>query len=289
MILLTGHQGFVGSSLMQRFPDEQWHTTRLDVNTDAFQELLAEGRTYTAVVHCVGQAIVSECERDPLTAFRNNTMSVISVLEGVRRHHPGIPVVVLETDKVYGRQVSERARETDPLLGFSPYEKSKVLAAEACDFYRDYYGMKIFSLRMANTYGPLDRNLSRIIPGTLDRLWKGQCPVIWTGSEDHEREYLYIDDLCDVIMEFTKPGRTPGAYNVTSGCNHRTIEVVEIIQKLMGTKLPIVYEGKTFSEIPYQELSGEKLMLELGWKPRTTLREGIKKILEEGLDFSLEF
>lgn len=281
-ILLTGHSGFIASSLQQRYSGVDWVTTDRDINSESFQDLISWRMRYDSVIHCAGLATVSECELDPLTAFGSNAMSVVSVLEGVRRHHNGIPVIVLESDKVYGRQIANSAIESDPLLGWSPYEKSKVVAAQMCDFYRDYYGMSIVSLRLTNTYGPLDRNLSRIIPGTIDRLSRGESPVIWSGSEEHERDYLFIDDLCDVMMKL----RTPGAYNVTSGEHYTTTEVVGIIQEVMGTNLPIRYEDKTFSEIPFQMMDGSKLRRELGWSPSTSLREGIEKTLKGGLTFS---
>lgn len=282
MILLTGHNGFIASSLMQRYPNINWVTTDRELTSEGFRDQISWKMDYEAVIHCAGNSIVSECERNPLSAFRDNAMSVVSILEGVRQHHSGIPVVILESDKVYGRQIADIAIESDPLLGWSPYEKSKVVAAQMCDFYRDYYGMQIVSLRLTNTYGPLDRNLSRIIPGTIDRLSRGESPVIWNGSEDHERDYLFIDDLCDVIMEL----RTPGAYNVTSGEHYTTKQVVDIIQEVMGTNLPIRYEGKSFSEIVFQKMDGTKLRRELGWSPSTSLREGIEKTLKGGLTFS---
>lgn len=279
MILLTGHEGFVGSSLMSYLPDIEWVTTERDVNSYAFQDFFSWNMRYKAIVHCVGLSIVSKCEQDPLTAFRSNAMSVVSILEGARQYHPGIPIIILESDKVYGNQKLERVTESEPLLGWSPYEKSKVVAAEMCDFYRKYYGMNIISLRLTNTYGPLDTNLSRIIPGTIDRLSRGESPVIWRGSDKHYRDYLYIDDLCEVIIRFLTGEHTPGAYNVTSNENYSTFEVVEMIKRLMAVDIPIEYREKDFSEIEYQEMCGNKLAAELGWKPNISLENGLTKML----------
>jgi nucleoside-diphosphate-sugar epimerase len=280
MILLTGHEGFIGSSLRYYYPNEEWFTfpVMMDVTTPQFRNRVSQLDGLEAIVHCAGNSIVSHCEMFPMDAFQSNTMAVASVLESVRGRD--IPVIVLESDKVYGNQQVDMVDETAPLLGFSPYEKSKVLAAELCDFYRDYYGMNVISLRLTNTYGPLDGNLSRLIPGTIDRLRRDEAPVVWAGSADHRRDYLWIGDLCDVIMEMVGAENLAGAYNVTSEENYSTREVIDIIQEEMGTNKTILYREKEFSEIPYQRMDGGKLYKALGGAPTTKLRDGIRKMLD---------
>lgn len=274
MILLTGAEGFIGSSLISLY-DEDWLVTRGDI----VDGLEFDGLDITGIIHCAGDSIVSRCENDPLSAFRNNFMATATVLEKGR--HLRVPIVVLESDKVYGEQNGERIDEEAPLNGFSPYEKSKVLTAELCDFYRDYYDAMVYSLRLTNTYGPLDTNLSRLIPGTIDRLRRGEAPMVWTGSENMARDYLWIEDLCSVIMTLVRGGFAAGAYNVTSEENYSTREVIDIIQEEMGTDLPILYREKKFSEIRYQSMDGSKLRNELGFGPSTSLRDGIRKMLDK--------
>lgn len=281
MFLLTGHEGFIGKSLRYSYPFEDWTCVPsiMDINTPQFQVHVKRMENISAVVHCAGNSIVSQCEENPLMAFRNNTLATATILETMRTIDPQIPVIVLESDKVYGSQKTVLAHEDHGLNGFSPYEKSKVLAAELCDFYRNYYGMNVISLRLTNTYGPLDTNLSRIIPGTIDRLRRGEAPLVWTGSEEQRRDYLWIGDLCDIIIRMVRGDVSAGAYNVTSEENYSTREVIDIIQEEMGTNLPILYREKEFKEIPYQRMSGLKLRDELGFGPSTKLRDGIKKVL----------
>ena len=278
MILLTGHEGFIGKSLRYHQPDVEWAVTDLDVTTTEFRIAVDNMSNIEAIIHCAGNSIVSVCETNPMGAFLSNTLATASVLESARGL--GVPVIVLESDKVYGEQSPKPLTETAPLNGFSPYEKSKVLAAELCDFYRDYYGMNVISLRLTNTYGPHDNNLTRLIPGTIDRLRRGEAPMIWSGSEDQRRDYLWIGDLCEVIMAFARRENLAGAYNVTSEENYSTREVIDIIQEEMGTELPILYNEKEFNEIPYQRMDGGKLRKDLGFGPSTKLREGIRKMLD---------
>jgi dTDP-glucose 4,6-dehydratase len=280
LLVLTGHEGFIGSSLRYYYPYEDWTVLppMMDVTSAQFRVAVSRMKNVEAIVHCAGTSIVSACEENPMSGFLSNTLATASVLEAARAL--GVPVIVLESDKVYGAQSLKPLTETAPLNGFSPYEKSKVLAAELCDFYRDYYGMNVISLRLTNTYGPLDRNLSRLIPGTIDRLRRDEAPMIWTGSEDMRRDYMWIGDLCDVIMEMVGAENLAGAYNVTSEENYSTREVIDIIQEEMGTNKTILYKEKEFSEIPYQRMSGAKLYSALGGAPITKLRDGIRKMLD---------
>jgi nucleoside-diphosphate-sugar epimerase len=105
--------------------------------------------------------------------------------------------------------------------------------------------------------------------------------MVWTGSENMVRDYLWIEDLCSVIMTLVRGGVAAGAYNVTSEENYSTREVIDIIQSEMGTNLPILYRDKKFSEIRYQSMDGSKLRNELGFGPSTKLRDGIRKMLDK--------
>ena len=106
--------------------------------------------------------------------------------------------------------------------------------------------------------------------------------MIWTGSENQRRDYLYIEDLCDVIVQLVSGDYPAGAYNITSEENYTTREVIDIIQEELRTDLPILYEQKDFSEIPYQRMSGDKLR-SLGFGPSIKLRDGIRRICAQQL------
>lgn len=279
--LLTGASGFLGSTIIedyrslfgnviaisrsQRRNDNAFvKSYAIDICDPAVTSLIQENAP-SAIIHTAARSIVQDCEQNPAQAFMVNVQGTINVLEAARRMDNNIPVVVLETDKVYGQQPPENipTSEEHPLLGNSPYETSKVMTAQVCDFYRSYYGMRIYSLRPANIYGYWDTNKSRIIPNTFTKLINKESPVIYSDSKDQLREYVYVDDLVLAIASLIRkePKVEPGAFNVSSGIVKSPEQVINLIKETMGSKVKtkIIKKPFKFNEINNQALVGDKL------------------------------
>lgn len=301
--LITGSSGFLGSTLINeynmqmgniiacsrshmRLPNHLGKSYAVDVCSSDFVDIVQENSP-TAIIHTAARSIVRDCEQNPAQAFMSNVQGTVNVLEAARKTGLDIPVVVLETDKVYGQQPPENIPTTEehPLLGFSPYEYSKVLTANVCDFYRNYYGMKIFSLRPANIYGYWDTNKSRIIPNTFTKLLRGESPVVFTDSKDQLREYVYVNDVCDIIVKMIEGIITPQAYNISSGIVKSPEQVIDLIKGVIQTDIPttIVEKPFKFQEIQSQALNGDRLMGELNGLFRFTPIETALELMWEDI------
>jgi len=279
--LITGASGFLGSTIIEdyrslfgnviamsrsmRVHDSSFvKTYAVDICDPTVTSLIQENAP-AAIIHTAARSIVQDCEQNPAQAFMINVQGTINVLEAVRRMDTDIPIVVLETDKVYGQQPPENipTSEEQPLLGNSPYETSKVMTAQVCDFYRSYYGLRIYSLRPANLYGYWDSNKSRIIPSTFTKLINNESPVIYTDSKDQLREYVYVDDLVLAIASLIRkePKVEAGAFNVSSGIVKSPEQVINLIKETMGSKVKtkIIKKPFKFNEINNQSLVGDKL------------------------------
>lgn len=278
---MTGSSGFLGSTIVQDFDymfssivavskstvgstpyDTNKKYYAMDICDPLFLDIVQENAP-DAIIHTAARSIVRDCEQNPREAFNQNVMGTVNVLEAARKLNPTMPVVVLETDKVYGQQPPAciPTRETDALLGFSPYEYSKVMTANVCDFYRSYYGMNIYSLRPANLFGYRDKNMSRIIPNTFNKLMNNQNPIVFSDSETQIREYVYVNDVVGIIDRMLREKPEPGAYNISSGAVYSPKGIIELIIQTTGIALPIEIVEKpfVFKEIQYQALDGTKL------------------------------
>lgn len=279
-VIVTGASGFVGSTILNDFADRFGNLVAIsrseiqrvpnpkiknylgDVCSDQVRDII-QSNTPTAVIHTAAKSIVRDCEANPHSAFQQNVLGTINILEAVRQTKLDIPVIVFETDKVYGEQPAERipTKETDVLLGKTPYEYSKVLTANVCDFYRDYYGLKIYSLRPVNIFGFWDRNTTRIIPNNFNKLRNGVNPVVHAGSERQIRQYVYVNDVVEVIIRMLKESPAPGAYNVSPNITKNPFEVIDAIKQVTGINIDTIVEKKNFEfkEILTQKMDGSKL------------------------------
>jgi CDP-glucose 4,6-dehydratase len=280
--LITGASGFLGSTLINDYHEYLGDIVAisksfqyvidgkgyaLDVCSPELIDIVQENSP-SAIIHTAARSIVRDCEQNPSAAFAVNVQGTVNVLEAARKTGLDIPVVVLETDKVYGQQPAENipTSEEHPLLGYTPYEYSKVLTAQVCDFYRTYYGMKIFSLRPANLYGYWDTNKSRIVPNTFSKLLAGISPVVYSDSKDQLREYVYVDDVCKIIAGLIRKDVKPGAYNISSGVVKSPEQVINLVRKTTNIQIEttLIEKPFNFEEIDSQALNGEKLNSLLG-------------------------
>lgn len=304
--LITGASGFLGSTIVNDFAplfgdivacsrsfqpitNPRSKSYAVDVCSADFVDIVQENSP-TAIIHTAARSIVRDCEQNPAQAFMSNVQGTVNVLEAARKTGLDIPVVVLETDKVYGQQLPENipTSEAHPLLGHSPYEYSKVLTANVCDFYREYYGMRIYSLRPANIYGYWDMNKSRIIPGTFTKLMREESPIVFTDSKDQLREYVYVDDVVELIYRLMDYDAPPGAYNISSGIVKSPEQVINSIIDVTGINVPLTVVDKPFQfqEIQSQALNGNKILNAVGGFTFTLMEDALDQmwndILEKG-------
>src|SRR3989344_2462568 len=128
--------------------------------------------------HIAAQALVGPANRKPLSTFESNIKGTWNILEASRLSKTIKGLIIASSDKAYGQQKKLPYTEDSPLNGYFPYDASKVCADVLARSYFMTYGLPLAITRNANTYGPADMNLSRIIPDMITTLLKNKVPVI---------------------------------------------------------------------------------------------------------------
>lgn len=297
-ILITGASGFVGSTLINDFADDFGNIIAIskssvdrlpnphiknylfDICENGLVDIMQRNLP-TAIVHAAAKSTVRDCELNPFEAFKLNVTGTVNVLESARKLQLDIPIIVFETDKVYGEQPLDciPTNESHQLLGYTPYEYSKVMMSNVCDFYRNYYNMRIYSLRSTNIFGYWDRNLSRLIPNTFDKLMKGQSPIVYRGSDTQIRQYVYVNDVIKIIRLLVEKQPEPGSYNISSGQTRHAEQLVNEIKKITGIDIPTITKEKTvnFKELQTQIIDGSKLISAIGIE-YTSIEDALREI-----------
>lgn len=233
------------------------------------------------VFHLAAQTIVGYANRNPVATFRSNIEGTWSVLEACRRSPWVSAIVVASSDKAYGEAERLPYDEETPLRGRHPYDVSKSCADLIAASYFHTYGLPVCVTRCGNLFGGGDLNFTRIVPGTIRSALAGERPVIRSDGT-WLRDYFYVEDAAEAyiaLAERMREGKLAGeAFNFSYD---KPYSVLEIARKALAAAgrpdLAPVVEGKASNEIPKQWLTSKKARRVLGWRPRHTLEQGLKK------------
>lgn len=233
------------------------------------------------VFHLAAQTIVTIANRAPLSTFDTNIRGTWTVLEAARRASKVSRIVVASSDKAYGAHDRLPYTEDAPLLGSHPYDVSKSCADLIARAYATTYGLSVGVTRCGNLYGGGDLNWSRIVPGTIRSVLRGERPIIRSDGT-MRRDYLYVKDAVRAYMllaeHLDRPEVRGQAFNFGMDDPRSVLEVVRtIIAVSERPDLEPIVLGSAPNEIQEQYLSSAKAKRVLGWAPVFTLEEGLRE------------
>ena len=235
------------------------------------------------IFHLAAQTIVPIANRAPLSTFDTNVKGTWTVLEAARRSPKVTCVAVASSDKAYGAHERLPYTEDAALLGCYPYDVSKACADLIARAYTATYDMPVAVTRCANLYGGGDLNWSRIVPGTIRSVIRGERPIVRSDGT-LLRDYLYVKDAVHAYMTLAEHLDEPArdaVFNFGMDAPKSVLEMVQIIIAVSGhPELEPVVLANAPHEIQAQYLDSSKARRVLGWSPRYSLEEGLREALE---------
>jgi len=191
-------------------------------------------------------------------------------------------IVNTSTSEVYGTAIYTPIDEKHPLQGQSPYSASKIGADMTAISYANSFDLPITILRPFNTYGP--RQSSRaIIPTIISQALTKD--VIEIGSLTTLRDLNFVHDTANGFLKLAESEFDSGeVFNLTSGRQISIGDLVDLIQKVLKTDIPIVSKTERIRPDKSEVLSllGDSSLLQnkTTWRPETSLEEGITKTID---------
>jgi CDP-glucose 4,6-dehydratase len=241
-------------------------------------------REVDRVFHLAARPIVGTAPAAPAETFDVNVRGTWILLEACREH--GVEcVVVASSDKAYGAHEDLPYREHFALRPTAPYEASKSAADLISRSYWPAYGLPVAVTRFANIYGGGDLNFSRLIPEAVSAAVDGRAPVIRSDGSP-VRDFLYVEDAADAyvaIADALDRDEVRGeAFNAGGERPYSVGEVVELIATLSGSGVEpdIRGAGNPDGEIDRQFIDATKIRELVGWRPRISLEEGLRRTIE---------
>ncbi|QPG75504.1 hypothetical protein FOA43_002859 [Brettanomyces nanus] len=256
---------------------------------DLLYRLIVEQELFTDVIHFAAESSVDRSFEDPLFFTKNNVLAAQNLLECVRLignkrgdpHH--VKFIHISTDEVYGEQrTNESAAENTLLSPSNPYSASKGAIDLIINAYIKSFQLFAVLIRSNNVYG-YHQYPEKIIPMTLYSLCHRQ-PIRIHGDGHNKRRYLFIDDFVSAVLTVWNKSEPYEIYNVGSDDEVTNIDMVNLIirqykqWKPYSTIPPITYvTDRKFNDDRY-DVDFTKIR-RLGWKPQTTLQQGLDKVI----------
>jgi CDP-glucose 4,6-dehydratase len=235
------------------------------------------------VFHLAAQPLVGVAFTEPRGTFEANIRGTWNILEACRQVATVKRIVVASSDKAYGTAPRLPYDEAMPLAGRHPYDVSKSCADLIAQTYHATYGLPVCVTRSANFYGGGDLNFSRIVPGTIRSVLRGEPPALRSDGT-LIRDYIFIRDVVDgylTLAEAMDRPEVPGrAYNFSIDMPLSVLAITERILALMDrTDLRPVILNTAKAEIPAQHLSAARARRELAWSPKHGLDQSLAETI----------
>jgi len=183
--------------------------------------------------------------------------------------------VFISTDEVYGEITRGKFREDYPIKPNSPYAVSKAAADLLVQSYIRTYKFPAVVIRPCNNYGPWQYPEKLISLGILKVLSGGKVPVYGRGQ--NVREWLYVEDCAQGILQILNRGKTGQVYNLGSGRESRNIDTVkQLLRALKVSPTRFEFVKDRLGHDWRYSLDSRKVYKATGWKPALGLNKGIR-------------
>jgi UDP-glucose 4-epimerase len=301
--LVTGGAGFIGSHLTEYLVG-QGHRVRVlddlstgrEVNLERVRqrvELLHGSITDPKVVraavagtswvfHLAALPSVQRSVEKPLLSHEVCATGTINVLDaarqtGVRR------VVYAASSSAYGDLEGAVRTEDEPVSPMSPYAAAKLAGEHYCRCFATVYGLKTVRLRFFNIFGPRQdphSPYSGVIALFIAAMSAGRAPTI-QGDGLQSRDFTYVDNAVQALVKAASSGAAAGGvYNVGSGGRISVLELVQHLNRLLGSSIEPVFGPPRTGDVRHSQADIARARRDLGYEPVVSFAEGLRRTLE---------
>ena len=234
------------------------------------------------IVNFAAESHVDRSIENPSVFLETNIIGTSILLDacrkyGIKRFHQ------VSTDEVYGDLPLDRPdllfTETTPIHASSPYSASKASADLLALAYCRTYGLPVTISRCSNNYGPYQFPEKLIPLMIINALNDKELPVYGEGL--NVRDWLYVEDHCKAIDLIIHSGRIGEVYNIGGHNEMRNIDIVHLILERLGKPESLIRHvtDRKGHDLRYA-IDPSKISSELGWKPETMFKDGIKQTID---------
>lgn len=293
-VLLTGGAGFIGSHVCD-FLVKAGHDVVVVDNLSAGRKdfVNKKAKFYMAditgnldeifqkekpeiVIHTAAQTMLRFSIENPILDAMTNIVGTINVLEACRKNKVRKIIYTSTGGARVGEPKYLPVDENHPLNPSSPYGISKHSAEHYVWLYKELYGLDYLIFCFGNVYGPRDNpKASRATSIFSWKIITNQIPQIF-GDGNQTRDFIYVLDLAEFIVESMDKNPEHKLFHLANGEQKSVNELFSLLKEFSGTKTDAVHVAAIKGEVRDIMLDTRLAQKELGWKPKTTFRNGVK-------------
>jgi dTDP-glucose 4,6-dehydratase len=299
--VVTGGAGFLGSHLCEYLLERDWRVICLDnldtgslenvkhLRDDAFQfryhncvDYIDVEGPVEAVFHLASPASPVDYLRLPLHTLKVGSYGTHNAL-GLAKFKRS-RFLLASTSEVYGDpevhpQQEEYWGNVNPVGPRGVYDEAKRYSEAMTMAYHRQQGVDTHIVRIFNTYGPrMRQHDGRAIPTFIRQALEGK-PLTVFGDGSQTRSFCYVDDLIDGIFKLAMSDYHMPV-NIGNPNEMTLLELAERVQRITGTTSPIVFEGLPEDDPKVRQPDITRAREILGWEPKVSLDEGLRRTLD---------
>ena len=299
-IMVTGGAGFIGSNVVDALIKSGHSVLIIDnLSTGIKKNLNPSAKFYLAdirdeeiireifkiekpdiVDHHAAQIDVRKSLEIPGFDAEVNIIGSINLIKASLEHKVKKFIYISTGGAIYGEPEILPVKEDYPINPVCQYGISKHTVEHYLYLYNLHYGLKYTVLRYPNVYGPRQNPLGEAGVNAIfiHQMLTGETPAIF-GDGEQLRDYVYVGDIVDANLAALERGDN-GMYHIASGKGTSVNRIYHELKEIIGFNNDPVYKPARTGEIYKIYLDPSKANAELGWKVKTSFREGLEKTVE---------
>ncbi len=308
-IFITGGAGFIGSTLIGKFMDNNQITIFDNFTRDALKsqgyadhpnlkiirgDVLDKNSLFAAmegsqiIVHAAAIAGIDQTVRNPVTTMRVNMLGTANVLEAAQQINANGAierVLDFSTSEVFGSyafKVEETSQTVTGAVGEArwTYAVSKLAGEHLAHAYHRQYGLPAVTVRPFNVYGPGQVGEGAIHIFIRQALANEDIKIFGDGNQI--RAWCYVDDMIDaLLLSLTSPNAVGNSFNIGNPRAVTTIYgLAQTVCRVLNSKSKIVFREALSADIELRIPSVDKARDLIGFEAKVDLDDGIMKTAE---------
>jgi len=298
--LVTGGAGFLGSWLCELLVRRGYEVTCLDnLSSGRLRNVkhlegkieVVEGDVVDPpplgraeiIFHLASRASPVDFREHALEILTANSIGTLRMLQLAERW--GARFVFASSSEVYGNPLQHPQREdywgnVNPIGPRSCYDEGKRFGEALCMAYHRKKGVDVRIARIFNTYGPrMRKDDGRVISNFVVQALEGK-PLTVYGDGTQTRSFCYVRDLVEGLLRLGEADVSGEVFNLGNPQEATILELAQIVKRLTGTNSEILFLPKPPDDPQRRKPDISKARKLLGWEPKTSLEEGLRKTVE---------